>query len=66
MFPRRAPQTAGHRCDFGLGPTGPYRALPIGPYIIGPYIGPYLGPYLAALFSFFLTDVPSFFVFCGP
>ena len=29
MFPRRAPQTAGHRCDFGLGPIGPYRALPI-------------------------------------
>ena len=29
---RRAPQTAGHRLDFVLGPIGPYRALPIGPY----------------------------------
>ena len=50
MFPRRAPQTAGHRLDFGLGPIGLYRALPIGPYI-GPYVGRDLGPYLAALFS---------------
>ena len=32
FVPRRAPQTAGHRLDFGLGPIGPYRALPIGPY----------------------------------
>ena len=25
-------QTAGHRCEFGLGPVGPNRALPIGLY----------------------------------
>ena len=45
FVPRRAPQTAGHRCEFGLGPIGPYRALPIRP---GPYIGPYFGHYFPA------------------
>ena len=44
IFHRRAPQTAGHRCEFGFGLMGPYRALPIGPHI-GPYIGPYFGSY---------------------
>jgi len=52
MFPRRAPQTARHRCEFGLGP--PYWARPIK--------AP-LWSYLATLFSLFGL---SYFSFFGP
>jgi hypothetical protein len=56
MFPRRAPQTAGHRLDFVLGPIGPYRALPIG--LSRSLYVPICIPYLAALF--FLCGLPEF------
>ena len=57
LFHRRAPQAAGHGCEFDLGPLGPYRALPI----IGTYLAArfsHMFPLWAALFS--LRALPYF------
>ena len=60
-FPRRAPQTAGHRWDFGIGSIGPYEALYRALFWV--LFGCPIFPLWAALFSTFFVLGPIFH--CG-